>query len=113
ETEATIARTFEETGELIDPHTAVAVAAARKETGPEPMVVLSTAHAAKFPDAVRRATGRVPDVPARLAAKLGHEERCTVLANDYAELARFVESHARAGKGADTSARRAPSGAGA
>jgi threonine synthase len=84
---------------LTDPHTAVAVAAARAESGlgPCPMVVLSTAHPAKFPEAVERASGRVPEQPERLRLRLGQHERCTTLANDYAAVASFVETHARAG----------------
>ena len=59
------------------------------------MIVLSTAHAAKFPDAVERATGRTPEQPERLAAKLGQEERFTVLPNDRA-VAEFIADRARA-----------------
>ncbi len=110
ETEMTIRTLYEETGLAIDPHTAVGVAAANKERGHDPMIVLSTAHAAKFPDAVKRATGRMPEVPERLKAKLGQEERLTVLPNAYDKVAEFVLSHAR--KGA-RSAARVPSGAGA
>ncbi|HCL60897.1 MAG TPA: threonine synthase, partial [Rhizobiales bacterium] len=56
ETEMTIRGLAEETGLLVDPHTAVGVAAAREESGlgPTPIVVLSTAHPAKFPEAVER-----------------------------------------------------------
>ena len=65
---------------LIDPHTAVGLAAARQENFGTPMIVLSTAHPAKFPDAIERAIGRVPEQPERLKARLGQEERLTVLA---------------------------------
>jgi threonine synthase len=96
ESEMTIRGLVEETGVMIDPHTAVAVAAARAESrfGPWPMVVLSTAHPAKFPDAVERASGRIPEQPERLRLRLGQHERCTTLANDYATVASFVETHA-------------------
>jgi len=99
ETEMTIRGLMEEAGVLSDPHTAVAVAAARAESGlgPWPMVVLSTAHPAKFPEAVERACGRVPEQPERLRLRLGQHERCTTLPNDYASVASFVETHARAG----------------
>jgi len=98
ETEMTIRGVYEETGMLVDPHTAVAIAASHQETelGATPMVVLSTAHPAKFPDAVKRATGRVPEQPERLRLKLGQHERCTVLPNDFAAVAEFIVSHARA-----------------
>jgi threonine synthase len=99
ESEMTIRGLMEEGGVLIDPHTAVAVAAARAESGlgAWPMVVLSTAHPAKFPEAVERASGRIPEQPERLRLRLGQHERCTTLANDYAAVASFVETHARAG----------------
>ena len=95
---------------LVDPHTAVAVAAAREESGlwTWPMVVLSTAHPAKFPEAVERACGHAPEQPERLRLRLGQHERCTNLANDYGAVASFIESHARMGKkGASASGRRA------
>jgi threonine synthase len=98
ETEMTIRGVFEETGMLVDPHTAVAIAASYQETdlGATPMIVLSTAHPAKFPDAVKRATGRVPEQPERLRLKLGQHERCKVLPNDFAAVAEYVVSKARA-----------------
>jgi threonine synthase len=67
ETRACIAATWKETGELLDPHTAVGYAAARKTGGTPPMVTLATAHPAKFPDAVEAASGVRPAAPARLA----------------------------------------------
>ncbi len=65
ETDMTIRSLVEETGVLADPHTAVAVAAARAESGlgPWPMIVLSTAHPAKFPEAVERAWAACPSSP--------------------------------------------------
>jgi threonine synthase len=94
----TIRGLAEETGVIADPHTAVGVAASRAESGlgPTPMVVLATAHPAKFPELVARATGRVPELPERLRLRLGQHERCAVLANDYAAVADFITSHARA-----------------
>jgi threonine synthase len=99
ETEMTIRGLVEETGVLIDPHTAVALAAARAEggLGAAPMVVLSTAHPAKFPEAVERACGRVPEQPERLRLRLGQHERCAFLPNELGAVASFIESHARAG----------------
>jgi threonine synthase len=60
---------WEETGEVIDPHTAVAMRAALRLKGgspsdPTPLVVLSTAHPAKFPEAVLAAAGTAPRLPA-------------------------------------------------
>jgi threonine synthase len=84
------------TGEVIDPHTAVGIGAARRhrETG-IPMVTTSTAHAAKFPDAVERATGHRPALPPHLADLLERQERTQTLPNDLVTVQRFVESVAR------------------
>ena len=84
------------TGEVIDPHTAVGIGAARRHREPGvPMVTTSTAHAAKFPDAVERATGRRPALPPHLADLLERKERTQTLPNDLATVQRFVESVAR------------------
>ncbi len=76
----TMRRIYSRTGYLADPHTAVGIAAAEREAGnaASPMIVLSTAHPAKFPDAVKAAAGRTADVPERLRAILaGHESSIT------------------------------------
>jgi threonine synthase len=87
-----IADTYATTGVLIDPHTAVGVGAARacpSERG-VPMVTLATAHPAKFPDAVERATGVRPPLPAHLADLLDRPERTATLPNDLAKVEAFV-----------------------
>jgi threonine synthase len=95
----TIAATYARSGILIDPHTAVAVAAARAELGAQPgaapMVALATAHPAKFPDAVERATGIRPTQPPALGALFEKRERMTVLANDFDTVKRFIRARAR------------------
>ncbi len=98
EVERTIADLDRTCGLLVDPHTAVGVAASRAERGDPatPMVVLSTAHPAKFPDAVRKASGRAPDQPARLAAGLSGIERYDVLPNEYTAVAQFIADRSRA-----------------
>jgi len=74
---------FEKTGQLIDPHTAVGVFGARQHQSADiPMVTLATAHAAKFPDAVEKATGSRPSLPAHLADLFDHEEYVTTVEND-------------------------------
>ena len=100
ETETTIRNFYESTGMLIDPHTAVAIAAAKLEAGDSdtPMVVLSTAHPAKFPEVVSRATGIVPVQPERLKAKLGQTERCEIMPNDFTRVAEFISAKARASR---------------
>jgi threonine synthase len=86
-------------GLLIDPHTAVGLAAARAEQphlDPSvPLVALACAHPAKFPDAVERATGVRPPLPPRLADLYEREERVTVLPNDLKAVQDFVRSRAR------------------
>lgn len=71
ETLEEIARHEKATGDLIDPHTAVARAAAIRlrdaGTLSGKIITLSTAHPAKFPDAVKQATGRTPALPERYA----------------------------------------------
>ena len=77
ETARTMLATHHLTGELIDPHTAIGVAAARRIGSPSPttpLVVLSTAHPAKFPETVYAATGVEPDLPAQVAALEGLQE---------------------------------------
>lgn len=95
---AEIRRLYQETGYLADPHTAVGTAAARA-TGPEdlavPVVVAATAHPAKFPEAVERATGRRPELPPQLADLFEREERFTVLPPDLAMVQAAVRAHIR------------------
>ncbi|MXW91593.1 MAG: threonine synthase [Rhodospirillaceae bacterium] len=99
-TVAEMRRVYERTGRQIDPHTAVGLAAARQcRTGEEPVVVLSTAHPAKFPDAVERATGRRPALPPHLADLHEREERCVTMAKDTARLTDYVLANARAARG--------------
>jgi threonine synthase len=93
-TAATIAGLYERTGMLIDPHTAVGLAAAREARADPrvPMVVLSTAHPAKFPDAVEAATGVRPPLPAHLADLFERPERYRVVANDFDVVRSTIES---------------------
>jgi threonine synthase len=94
QTRESIARVFRETGELLDPHSAIAVAAARDARGDAaaPMVALATAHPAKFPDAVAQATGRRPELPPRLADLMRRPERRPKLPRDL----RAIEDYVRA-----------------
>ncbi len=87
-TSAAMAAVLKATGELVDPHTAVGLAAAAACRGDPsvPMVTLSTAHPAKFPDAVAAATGRRPELPPFLADLHDRPERCEALANDVGAL---------------------------
>lgn len=94
--ERTIREVARETGYVCDPHTAVGIAAARRQHSTRiPVVTLATAHPAKFPDAVQAATGRRPDAPSRLEEKLGADERFEIIENDYDTLVAFIEARAR------------------
>jgi threonine synthase len=98
EVSAAIRTIKRETGNLIDPHTAVGVAVAEKQQRDPavPMVVLSTAHAAKFPDAVEAACGTRPALPDWLSDLDKRPERVTVLPADQSAVERFVLSTSRA-----------------
>jgi threonine synthase len=98
ETAAAIRTMLRETGQFIDPHTAVGIAVAEKETRDPsvPMVVLSTAHAAKFPDAVEAACGTRPKLPEWLADLDRRPERVTALPVDQGAVERHILSLSRA-----------------
>ena len=98
EVAATIRTVRRETGNFVDPHTAVGIAVAEKEKREPavPMVVLSTAHAAKFPDAVERACGVRPQLPEWLSEISQRPERVTVLPADQSAVERFILQTSRA-----------------
>ena len=87
---------WERADTLIDPHTAIALHAARAAViDPAiPVVTLATAHPAKFSDAVERATGQRPSLPTRVGDLYEREERCTDLPGDYAAIAAYITGHA-------------------
>ncbi len=84
ETRATIGEVLKYNATLIDPHTAVGIAAGRRlRSGPDvPLVTLSTAHPAKFPDAVNAASGVYPSLPPHMADLMTRAERYEILPND-------------------------------
>ncbi len=94
ETLQTIAGIHRQTGELVDPHSAIGIAAAHAAARDRggPVIALATAHPAKFPDAVERATGRRPPLPARLADLLERPERVEVLPNDLKTVQGYIRS---------------------
>ena len=93
----TIARTLEQTGLLVDPHTAVGLSVAERLALPEvPMITLSTAHPAKFADAVVDAVGMPPPLPHGYSDPSGREDEFTILANDQAIVEDFLMQRARA-----------------
>jgi threonine synthase len=88
----TIRWAWENCGELIDPHTACGLFAARMAgiDASVPVVTLATAHPAKFRDAVERATGYRPSLPARVGDLFDREEKCVELPGEYEAVAEFV-----------------------
>jgi len=98
ETAATIRTTLRETGRLVDPHTAVALAVAEKDVHDPslPMIVLATAHPAKFPDAVEAACGMRPALPDWLADLGERPERVTQLPADQAIVEKAILAASRA-----------------
>jgi threonine synthase len=98
ETLTEMARLYRETGEPVDPHSAIGVATARARAAEVgvPVIALATAHPAKFPEAVERACGLRPALPARLSGLFERGERFEVLANDLAGVQAHVRRHAHA-----------------
>ncbi len=90
----TMADIFAEQGLLVDPHTAVGIAAARAaDREPDvPVICVGTAHPAKFPEAVKEATGVHPPLPARLADLFERTEAMAVLPPDRHAIEAFVRS---------------------
>lgn len=89
-----ISTTYQTTGELIDPHTAIGVAAAQHALADgrtnAPIVSLACAHPAKFPDAVKAATGVFPELPQWLSDLHNREERAVVLENSVEAIRNFI-----------------------
>src|SRR6516165_1952433 len=98
ETSAAIRAAWREAGDLVDPHTAVALAVADRDTSDSriPNIVLSTAHAAKFPDAVEAACGVRPQLPAWLDGLMSRPEQIRIAKSDQATVEKFVLSVSRA-----------------
>lgn len=93
ETLAVMKRIYGEGGMLVDPHTAVGIASAEACAEPGiPTITLATAHPAKFPDAVKKATGVHPALPDHVADLFDREERIVNLPNDLQAIEAFVAS---------------------
>ena len=95
QTLTTMKDVYQKSGMLIDPHTAVGLSAARQSKGAnysksQSIITLATAHPAKFPDAVRRATGQTPVLPEHLADLMSRPERIISLPNDLQAVQTFV-----------------------
>ncbi len=98
ETSASIKEVFIKSSYVVDPHTAIGVAAARPVLAADPsvpMVTLATAHPAKFPDSVQRAIDVWPKLPAHLEGLNDASEISYSLANDQRAIEEFVERRSR------------------
>lgn len=99
ETAQTIRAINAASGYLADPHTATAMTVARRvEDRSTPMIVLSTAHPAKFPQAVAEASGIRPELPSWLSDLMTRPERYETLPSDLKMVEDYVASHARVGR---------------
>ncbi len=89
-------RAYERSAAMLDPHTAIGFAAALAADLPAdvPVVTLATAHPAKFPDAVERATGLRPSLPRRVGDLFDRSERYDVLPNDRAAVQAYIAERA-------------------
>jgi threonine synthase len=86
----TIKKFYEETGYILDPHTAVGVAVAERFKNPDiPTICLATAHPAKFPDAIEQAIGEAAHHPV-LDALSDAETRCDLIEDDEAVVRDYV-----------------------
>ncbi len=94
ETLATIRRFYEETGYILDPHTAVGVCAGLHFKDHLPIICLATAHPAKFPEAVRRALGFEPPVPEPLQGLAEKPKKVVILPADPQAVRQFIEENA-------------------
>lgn len=94
-----IRRTHDQSGYLLDPHTACAVVAADKTLphhGGPAQVILATAHPAKFPDALEAITGHRPKLPEQLSTLMTDAERTEVLPAELGAIERYIEGASRA-----------------
>ena len=98
-TVATIAKVYEDSEYLLDPHSAIGVEAARQcwQNRDIPMVTLATAHPAKFPEAVMKAGyPSAPPLPHHMADLFDLDERYEVLDNDISAVQSFIRANTRA-----------------
>jgi threonine synthase len=93
QTASDIRNTYQLTGEIIDPHSIIGVSAARQEGDSDtPIVVLGTAHPAKFPDAIRNALGIETPLPAQAGDLFNSEEHYSEMANDPDSLKNLIRA---------------------
>jgi len=89
----TIRETYEKNGYVLDPHSAVGAAVAKQLSRelPDPVIMLATAHPAKFPETIQKAINQRPTLPGALSQLLQKPERTVVLANDKRAVQSYIE----------------------
>ena len=90
-----IKKLYEETSEIIDPHTIIGIAAGRKymktkEYKGEAIITLATAHPAKFPEAIKKSLGFEAKLPNFLADLADRKEKMEILPNDIEVVKKFI-----------------------
>ncbi len=80
--------------QTLDPHTAIALAAARDCGIDAPVVTLATAHPAKFPDAVEHAIGHAAPLPGRVGDLFDREERYVTLPATFEAVTAWIAERA-------------------
>ena len=92
-TKKIIGDVYAENKMLLDPHSAIGLGAARasRNNSGAPVIVLATAHPAKFPDAVMQAANQHPELPPHLADLLSRPERSEVLQNSVSVVKKYIE----------------------
>jgi len=94
ETLTTISSFYKKTGYILDPHTAVGVAVGEKIRNPDyPLVCLATAHPAKFGDAVKKATGSDPVLPAAFAELASREKKVVTISADREQIKNYISAN--------------------
>ncbi len=100
EVENTIADCWKRSNYLPDPHTAVAIKVARRlRDSKTPIISLATAHPAKFPEIVKKASGQTAQLPPHLADLLQREEKMQIIENDAKQVKDFILQNIHAKKG--------------
>ncbi|RVU35056.1 threonine synthase [Hwanghaeella grinnelliae] len=97
ETLAAIGALHKSTGELIDPHSAIGIVAGMeaRRRADVPLVCLATAHPAKFPDAVEKATGKRPPLPTHMADLFERDERFDKIGPSLQTVEQYVRENSR------------------
>ena len=90
ETKSAISEVYKSQGILVDPHTAVAIGAAKKLNLKGSIIILATAHPSKFPDAVIKSTNIKPELPSNYQNLLIKKEKYEKLPKDFKKIKNYI-----------------------